>query len=160
MVTLRPGAHPNEVYLLDRSQTVRAPRTEVFAWFADVRNLIAMSPRWPKVALKRAPDVMATGARIDLQLRLFGVPLTWETLITEYAPNERFVDVQLGGPFRNWRHTHSFTDAPDGDTVVSDHVEYDLPLGPLGRFAHLLMVRRQLASMFDHRARVLGSHFG
>jgi len=41
-----------------------------------------------------------------------------------------------------------------------DRVEYTLPLGPLGRLAHLLLVGRQLESIFDFRARTVAEMFG
>jgi ligand-binding SRPBCC domain-containing protein len=66
----------------------------------------------------------------------------------------RFVDVQLDGPYRLWRHLHEFSDL-DGGTLVRDRVEYELPFGPLGALAHALLVRRRLEAIFDHRARVI-----
>ena len=46
------------------------------------------------------------------------------------------------------------------DTVVRDHVDYALPLGPFGAVAHAAFVERDLARIFDYRraavARLLG----
>lgn len=151
---------PIPPYELHRSQVVRAPREEVFAFFADVQNLVAMSPTWAPVRVQRAPLALSAGARIDLALGLGPARLTWETLITEFEPGVRFIDVQLGGPFRSWRHVHSFADAPNGETRVTDAVTYELPLGPLGRLAHTLVVRRQLGALFAHRARTMRERFG
>jgi hypothetical protein len=39
-------------------------------------------------------------------------------------------------------------------------VEYALPFGPVGRLAHLLLVRRQLESIFDFRERTVAELFG
>ena len=47
-------------------------------------------------------------------------------------PSERFVDVQLSGPYRLWHHTHEFRPHPDGGTLMTDTVRYALPFGPLG----------------------------
>jgi ligand-binding SRPBCC domain-containing protein len=60
------------------------------------------------------------------------------------------VDAQVRGPYRLWRHTHTFERRPDG-TLVRDHVSYEIPLGPLGELAHRLLVRRDLAQIFDYR---------
>jgi hypothetical protein len=43
---------------------------------------------------------------------------------------------------------------------VEDRVTYRLPLGPLGRAAHALLVRRQLAAMWRYRTRRLGELVG
>jgi ligand-binding SRPBCC domain-containing protein len=42
---------------------------------------------------------------------------------------------------------------------MEDRVEYELPLGLLGRLAHRLLVRRQLEGIFRHRARVIAGLF-
>ena len=38
-----------------------------------------------------------------------------------------------------------------GGTLVRDTVHYALPLGPLGRLGHALLVRRDLRRIFDYR---------
>jgi ligand-binding SRPBCC domain-containing protein len=42
---------------------------------------------------------------------------------------------------------------------MADRVEYELPLGLLGRLAHEVLVRRQLERIFRHRARVIAELF-
>ena len=69
----------------------------------------------------------------------------WLTRIEIWEPGRRFVDTQVRGPYRLWRHTHVFEDHPEG-TLVRDRVSYEIPLGPLGELARLLFVRRDLDS--------------
>lgn len=146
-------------HLLQRTQLVPRPRREVFAFFADAHNLERITP--PSLhfrILTPDPIALGAGARIDYRLSLFGVPFGWTTLIEAYEPGERFVDTQVAGPYRRWRHTHLFEDAPGG-TLMRDRVEYELPLGPLGDLAHGLLVRRQLDAIFDHRREVIARLF-
>jgi ligand-binding SRPBCC domain-containing protein len=138
-------------HVLERTLVVPRPRDEVFAFFADARNLEAITPSFLRFRVVTAgPIPMAPGALIEYRLSLFGVPFSWRTRIETFEPGARFVDVQLRGPYRLWRHLHAFEDAPGG-TRVSDRVEYELPLGPLGALAHGLFVRGALARIFDHR---------
>jgi ligand-binding SRPBCC domain-containing protein len=58
------------------------------------------------------------------------------------------------GPYRLWRHTHFFEDDPEG-TRVRDSVSYEIPLGRLGELADRLVVRRDLARIFDYRRRAV-----
>jgi ligand-binding SRPBCC domain-containing protein len=58
-----------------------------------------------------------------------------------------------------WRHQHGF-EALDGGTRMTDHVEYALPLGPLGRIAHGLQVRRNVETIFDFRQDRIRKMFG
>ena len=58
------------------------------------------------------------------------------------------MDEMLRGPFPAWRHEHRFAELPDGRTRLTDHVEYRLPAGALGRAANALLVRRLLLATF------------
>ena len=138
-------------HVLERTQLVPRPRDEVFAFFADARNLEAITPDFLRFEiLPPVPARLEAGSLIDYRLSLFGIPFRWRTRIAAWEPGRRFVDVQLRGPYALWHHTHVFEDDPAG-TRVSDRVEYRLPLGVLGAVAHPLWVRRTLERIFDHR---------
>ena len=147
-------------YRIERSQVIEKPREEVFAFFADAFNLERITPAFLNFRiLTPRPIDMAPGTLIDYSIGLYGIPMRWRTRIEEFVPNERFVDVQLKGPYRRWHHTHTFEDHPKG-TLMTDLVDYEMPLGPLGSFARFLVVRRQLEQIFDHRVDEIGSFFG
>ncbi len=147
-------------HVLERSQVVPRPRAEVFAFFAEPRNLEVITPGFLRFRILTPGDIpMAPGTIIDYRLSLFGVPFRWRTEIEAFEPLVRFVDVQVRGPYALWRHEHRFEDAPGG-TLVRDRVEYALPLGPLGALARALFVRRSLARIFDQRAAVIAARLG
>lgn len=149
------------VHVLERTQTVAAPRSEVFAFFACPENLAEITPAVLGFEiLTPSPIAMRAGALIDYVLSLGPLPLRWRTLITSYEPPHLFVDEQLQGPYSFWHHTHRFTELPAGGTRLDDIVRYVLPLGLLGSMAHALVVRHQLARIFDHRRRVIADRFG
>lgn len=138
---------------LRREQLVPRRIDEVFAFFSDAYNLELITPAFLRFRVLTPPPLaMGEGAVIDYRLSLLGVPFRWRTGIESWEPGRRFVDVQLRGPYRLWRHAHDFLPV-EGGTLVRDEVTYRLPLGPLGRVAHALLVRRQLRAIFDHRQR-------
>lgn len=53
-------------------------------------------------------------------------------------------------PHRRWYHRHRFSPV-EGGVAIEDLVEYELPLGALGRIVHTIAVRRQLEKIFDYR---------
>lgn len=125
---------------------------EVFAFFADASNLARLTPEWLKFTIETPTPVdMGRGAVIDYTIRIYGIPMRWRTLITEWEPPFRFVDEQVYGPYRYWRHEHTFDKSGDG-TLLGDRVEYAAPFGAL---ADRVFVRGNLRRIFDHRSEVL-----
>jgi hypothetical protein len=147
-------------YVLERSQLVPGELSTVFAFFKRPENLERITPPWLNFRILSASDAeVRAGTRIRYRLKLNGIPLTWESLISRYEENVLFVDEQLKGPYRRWVHLHGFREVPGG-VEVSDRVDYELPFGPLGDLAHTLMVRRQLLGIFGYRQRVMEEIFG
>src|SRR6476661_2567605 len=140
------------IYVLQRAQRFPRPPDVVFPFFADARNLEAITPPWLGFSVTTpGPIEMRPGTLIEYRLRLHAVPVRWRTTIAVWDPPRRFVDVQIKGPYRLWHHTHDFEPDGGGGTVMRDTVRYALPFGPLGALAHALLVRRDLEAIFDFR---------
>lgn len=132
------------------------PRETVFPFFADARNLEAITPPWVNFKILTPGEIpMRPGALIDYQIRIRSFPVRWRTEITEWSPPFRFKDEQLRGPYRLWRHTHTFWEK-DGGTLCHDHVCYAV-LG--GALVNRLFVRNDVAKVFAFRAEALQRRF-
>lgn len=71
------------------------------------------------------------GETVTWSARHFGLPWRMTSKITAYRPPARFVDEQVRGPFRHWRHEHLF-EADGATTVMRDVIDFSAPAGPLG----------------------------
>jgi ligand-binding SRPBCC domain-containing protein len=80
-------------------------------------------------------------------------------LIAAYEPPRAFRDVQVIGPYRRWDHQHRFR-PQDGGTLVEDLVLYEPPFGSLGTVLDVLLIRRQLAEIFDYRHHRIAARLG
>lgn len=148
-----------KIYTLRQEQLVNRSRDEVFAFFARPENLTMITPPWLGfVLLTPRPVRMREGAFIDYSIRLMNLSIRWTSVVTEYEPPECFVDQQLRGPYSYWRHTHTFTETPQG-TLIVDEVRYILRFGVLGRLAHALYVERALDRVFDYRKAIIEKAF-
>ena len=144
-------------YPLTREQWLPRPRNEVFPFFSEARNLEELTPPWLKFeVLTPAPIAMQRGTLIDYRIRVHGIPIGWRTEIIEWNPPDRFVDVQLNGPYKLWHHTHTFTEK-DGGTLCRDEVRY-WPRG--GALMNWLFVRRDVERIFQFREQRLTEIFG
>ncbi|MCL4281660.1 MAG: SRPBCC family protein [Flavobacteriales bacterium] len=144
-----------------RRQFLPIPRQEAWAFFSSAVNLARITPSYMGFRIRHMhpPGGIQEGQRITYTVRpLLGLPLTWLTGITRVEAARTFTDEQLKGPYKLWRHRHSFEEVPGG-TVVCDEVEYQMPFGVLGELVHRLVVRRRLEQIFDHRQRTLQALF-
>jgi len=145
-------------YTLHRQQLIERPIDEVFAFFADPHNLAKITPPEMGFQITSVEGLpVRAGTRIEYVIRIFGLPQRWVAEIAEHEPGRRFVDVQAKGPYRYWRHEHSF-EPLNVFTVMTDQVEYELPFGLAGQIANSV-VARQLQRIFDYRTEVIDRLF-
>ncbi|WLD10637.1 SRPBCC family protein [Planctellipticum variicoloris] len=144
------GRHPVTpgIFLLRAEIWLPRRREDVFDFFADAFNLEAITPPLLHFHVETPPPIaMHVGALIDYRLRLHGFPIRWRTEITGWEPPLQFVDEQVQGPYRLWRHRHSFVER-NGGTLMTDEVEYAVPGGTL---VHALAVKGDVARIFEFR---------
>src|ERR1700709_2488631 len=144
----------SHVHVLRREQRLEAPPETVFPVFADARNLEAITPPLLRFRLLTPEPVeMGPGTFLQYALRIRGVPVRWDTLIQQWEPPHRFVDVKVRGPYRLWHHTHELVALDDGGaTLMRDTVRYALGLGVLGEVARRAVVARDVQAIFAYRA--------
>jgi GrpB-like predicted nucleotidyltransferase (UPF0157 family)/ligand-binding SRPBCC domain-containing protein len=130
-------------------------RDEVFQFFSDAANLETLTPPWLNFEILTPTVVLRPGVRIDYRLRLYGIPLRWQSEISRWEPPDGFVDEQRRGPYRSWVHTHTFVEERGGTRVV-DAVDFEVPFEWLVGWLVLRDVRR----IFAFRTATLLSLFG
>jgi ligand-binding SRPBCC domain-containing protein len=134
-----------------KESRLAAPPERVFAFHESPGALQRLTPPWEEVEVESGGDSIKVGSRAVLVTKLGPIPLRWVAEHTEYDPPHRFADRQVSGPFARWYHRHEFLDDGRGGTILRDAVDYDLPLGALGRLFGGGLVRRKLCKMFDYR---------
>ena len=144
-----------------RTIRLRSSLAETWDFFSDPRNLSRITPEKLNFRIiSDLPDRIYPGAIIRYKVSpLLSIPLTWVTEITHVREHEMFVDEQRHGPYRMWHHQHLFRAIEDG-TEVEDIVDYVVGFGPLGPIANRILIARQVAGIFEHRARILEELFG
>lgn len=141
-----------KIHTLTAEVWLPRPQEEVFSFFADAVNLETVTPWWLHFKiLTPTPVKMGRGTLIDYQLRFYGIPMKWQSEITIWDPPTRFADVQIKGPYRHWKHVHSFA-SKDGGTLCRDWVEYAVPGGAL---VNWLLVAEEVKKIFRYRQQTL-----
>ena len=140
-------------YRLTTCQILPVSVGKAFSFFEDPENLAEITPDWLQFEICDAGKTgdMFQGKDLAFTIRWLGLRFGWHTKIVEYSPPERFTDLQVRGPYRLWRHLHTFKVIPEG-TLMKDDVSYSIPYGYLGEFLHRLCIMRQLRDIFTYRS--------
>jgi len=94
--------------------------------------------------------LLGLGDEVTWEATHFGIRQRLTSRISEFDPPNRFVDEMVRGAFARFRHDHQFL-AAEGGTEIVDIFDYTSPLGPLGRLADSLFLRRYMTTLLRER---------
>lgn len=148
----------------EKTSTIPAPCRFVWDWHVRPGALPRLNPPWVEVEFDKAEGIH-DGAETVLYPKIGPVKVKWVARHKDYIDGRQFHDSTIEGPMSKWEHTHKFDSIPqdpesEADTTsgsmrMTDHVEYTMPMGPLGSIAHGLFAERDIHRMFDYRHRLL-----
>lgn len=150
-MTQRRGGH--ERFMIFVKESVIAARPErVFAFHQRADALRLLMPPWEQARVIEHAPTLEVGAATVIETRVFGLwRVRWVAEHTAYDPPRMFEDVQVSGPFKRWRHRHLIGPHAEGGAVLRDEIEYEPPLGFLGRLMAPLVVAPRLDKLFAYR---------
>ena len=147
------------MHILTKTTVINKPLSEVFEFFSNAENLNKITP--PDMQFKiltPLPIIIKKGTLIDYKIKVNGIPFNWQTEITEWEPNKRFIDKQLKGPYRVWIHEHTFEEK-DGKTIMNDHVQFLSPGWFLEPIINKLFIEKKVKGIFAYREKILTNLF-
>jgi ligand-binding SRPBCC domain-containing protein len=126
-----------------------ASAEEVFDFHAAPGALEKLTPPWEKSkVVARTGGIGQPGSRVTLRVSIGPVSQNWVAEHRECLPGRMFRDVMVRSPFPLWEHTHSFVPESETSSWLEDRVEFELPLGWLGKWMGSGYTRRRLERMF------------
>jgi ligand-binding SRPBCC domain-containing protein len=137
-----------------KKSIIRASAERVFAFHEAPDAFERLQPPWQKTEVVQPPTSLEVGTRVILRAK---VGPFWQTMVAEhveYEPGKMFADRLVEGPFASWLHRHIVTPRGDDECVLTDDIEYELPLGALGRFFGGRFAQRNLERLFEYRHQV------
>jgi ligand-binding SRPBCC domain-containing protein len=137
-----------------KESLIRASPERVFAFHELPDAFRRLTPPWEKSRIIQSAPDLRPGATAIIETRLFGlINKRWVARHTVYDPPRMFEDVQVEGPFQSWRHRHLILPHAEGATL-RDEIEYEPPLGFLGRLAAPAVIVPRLRRLFEYRHNV------
>lgn len=130
---------------------IAASAARVFAFHEAPDAFARLQPPWRRTEIITPPSSLAVGTIVVLRTKIGPI---WQTIEAEhvaYEPGVMFADRMNRGPFARWLHRHVVTPRGPDACVLTDDVEYELPLGVLGRLLGARFARRELVRLFELR---------
>lgn len=137
--------------VFEKQITLPAAAEAVFDWHERPGAFARLTPPWEQIEVLSHTGGIRDGARVKLQLRIGPIRKRWVAEHRGYIQGRQFQDVQRGGPFAQFEHTHRISPLTERSCVLDDHIEYVLPFGTLGRMFGGRYVRDKLARTFRYR---------
>ncbi|MBV8298869.1 MAG: SRPBCC family protein [Candidatus Eremiobacteraeota bacterium] len=130
---------------------VHAPPERVFDLSRSVDlHLRASGETGEEAVGGRASGLMELGETVTWRARHFGIRQHLTSRITGYERPRWFRDEMVRGAFASLVHDHWFDDE-NGGTRMRDRFVFGAPLGPLGRLAERLFLRRYMTRLLQTR---------
>lgn len=137
-----------------KESVIEAAPERVFAFHELPDAFERLLPPWEDAKIVQKADISKIGSRAIVEQKIFGVfPARWVAEHTKYEPPRMFEDVQIAGPFANWRHRHLVL-PHDAGAILRDEIEYEPPFRFFGKLAAPLVIVPKLEKMFEFRHEV------
>ena len=164
-----------EMETLEEITVIAAPVERCFDLARSVEAHLAGNVHWGEQAVAAGgvtAGLVGLGQRVAWRARHFGVRWTLESEITAMERPAYFRDAMVRGPFARMEHEHFFravdarpsarrdlrvARAPGGlpHTEMRDVFRFAAPLGPLGRVAEWVVLRRYMERLLRERCEAI-----
>ena len=136
--------------IFEKSSTLAVSADEAFAWHSRPGAFQRLAPPWETVELLSS-DGVSEGSRAVIRMKLGPIPKKWIAEHHGIIVGRQFQDRQVSGPFAKWNHTHCMEPVSEDRCTLTDRIDYQPPLGILGKLVGGRLIRRQLLRTFHYR---------
>lgn len=107
-----------------------------------------------KAIAGRTSGLIEIGETVTWKGKHFGINLRHQSIITEMEFPNYFVDEQLKGHFKSFKHEHIF-EQKENKIIMTDILEYETPFGFIGKLFDKLILENHLTNFILHRNQIL-----
>ncbi|HYH85342.1 MAG TPA: SRPBCC family protein [Pyrinomonadaceae bacterium] len=104
-------------------------------------HTVAPTPLKHRAVAGVTSGLIDLGEEVTWRGFFFGVSQRMTSKIVALDAPRTFTDEMQRGPFKRWRHTHTF-EPHNGGTLMRDHVDFASPFGPLGAAFDAVFLRK------------------
>jgi uncharacterized protein len=133
------------------------PVDALWAWHTRPGALERLLPPWDRVRVVSRTGGIADGTRVTLVVPFGPTRLRWVSEHRDVDPPRGFVDAQIEGPFARWIHVHTMQADGPSASILEDRIEFEGPVGPVGRAVARRAVAARLPALLRYRHETLAA---
>lgn len=103
-----------------------------------------------KAIAGKTSGLIEKGETVTWKGKHFGFYMTHQSIISEMENPYNFVDEQLKGMFKIFKHSHFFKTV-NNTTVMIDCINYEVSFGILGKIFDQLVLKKHLTQFLEQR---------
>ena len=145
------------IYTLTSEQILPLSLEKAWEFFTLPKNLDKITPKEMEFRItNNPPNRTYKGQIITYKIGILpGISSNWVTEITHLEDKQFFVDEQRFGPYAMWHHEHHFEEISEGKVLMTDIVNFKMPLGILGDLFAGALVKNKVRFIFESRYTIL-----
>ncbi len=134
---------------------IKANREVVFDLSRSIDlHVISTEQTNEKAIAGKTSGLIGMNESVTWRAKHFGIYQHLTSKITKFDRPRYFVDEMVKGAFKEFKHTHLFTELNDG-TLMTDVFEYTSPFGILGKLADNLFLKKYMTELLTERNRIV-----
>ena len=131
--------------LFETSVTLECTPEEAFDFFLVPSNRPRINPPEVGLYIVNAPDVLSMGSRLEFKVQGWGMVQQLVHEITAFDRPTLLIETQIKGPLKKLVHRYVFAETAEGQTLLSDCIEFEPP----GGLAGLIVNEKKLLDSFE-----------
>lgn len=137
--------------------TINTPIKTVFNNCRNIDlHIKSVSKTNEKAISGRTSGLIKKGETVTWKGKHFGIYLSHQSIISEMKYPHYFIDEQLKGKFKNFKHRHLFKKV-NNSVLMIDELEYEVPYGIIGKIFNQLFIKKHLTNFIIERNKYLKS---
>ncbi|MFT7592182.1 MAG: ligand-binding SRPBCC domain-containing protein [bacterium] len=142
---------------------VDATVEELWDFITNPNNLEKLTPKQfgGRRLNKSQNDVVKDGFETSYKIKILPfISVKWTARFSEVVPYESFVDEQIKGPFRSWKHKHTII-VHRGNVMMRDEITFEPPFPwfGIGIFLYETFILPRIHKLFIYRDTFLDNYF-
>jgi len=135
----------------ESSITLRNTAETVCEFLLQPQNIQKISPPHTGLKFTKAPQCLSQGSQIEFAIVGFGQTQNLVHEITALEFPNRFVEEQIVGPLKQWKHEHRIETVEPGVVQVTDAIQFTPPGGLVGLLMTESRILETLNEGFEYR---------